>query len=106
MMRGDIYWVNLDPTQGAEVQKRRPCLILSSDLLNQARRTVVVVPFSSVAKAFPPVTVEVHCGQQKGVALIDQIRTVDKSRFSGFIEHAKKQDLTRIEQAVKQVLVL
>ena len=104
--RGDIYWVNLDPTQGSEIQKKRPCVILSATPINKARKTVVIIPFSSLTNASPPITVEIHCMQQKGIAVIDQIRTVDQSRLDTFIECIDQQDLDRIELALKQVLVL
>ena len=44
--RGEVYWVNLDPTVGAEIKKRRPCVIVSLSVLNDQRLTVVVVPLS------------------------------------------------------------
>ncbi len=106
MMRGDIYWVRLDPTQGSEINKRRPCVILSANPINQARKTVVIIPLSSSTRAIPPITVGIHCIGQKGIAAIDQIRTVDQSRLESFIEPMKSVDLQRIEQALRQVLVL
>jgi len=47
MNRGDIYWVNLEPTQGAEIRKKRPCVIVGATPINRARHTVVVVPLST-----------------------------------------------------------
>ncbi|MGZ3578481.1 MAG: type II toxin-antitoxin system PemK/MazF family toxin, partial [Syntrophales bacterium] len=44
MSRGDIYWVNLDPTVGSEIRKKRPCVLIGATPINEARRTVVVVP--------------------------------------------------------------
>jgi len=61
ILRGEIWWVNLDPTQGSEIEKTRPCLVLSHDTLNRLRRTVVVVPLSSAAKPHPPISVPVTC---------------------------------------------
>ena len=54
--RGDVWWVTLDPTQGAEIQKTRPCVVLTHNALNQLRRTVIVVPLSTAASAHPPIT--------------------------------------------------
>ena len=47
--RGDIWWVSLDPTQGSEIKKTRPCVVLSHNTLNKLRKTVVVIPLSSAA---------------------------------------------------------
>jgi len=81
--RGEIWWVSLDPTQGAETKKTRPCLVMSQDTLNRLRRTVVVVPLSSAAKAHPPITVPITCQGQSAVVIIDQIRAVAKHRLTG-----------------------
>ncbi|MFX5611461.1 type II toxin-antitoxin system PemK/MazF family toxin, partial [Acinetobacter baumannii] len=51
MNRGDVYWVDLDPTRGAEIQKKRPCVLVSLSTINQVRRTVIVVPLSTSAIA-------------------------------------------------------
>jgi mRNA interferase MazF len=65
ILRGDVWWVSLDPTQGAEIQKTRPCLVLTSDVLNRFRQTVVVVPFSTSASAHPPISVAVTCQENR-----------------------------------------
>ncbi len=106
MIRGDVYWVDLDPTRGSEIQKKRPCVIISASAINKARRTVVVVPLSSSHNAVPPITVEVLCMQEQGIAIVDQVRTVDKSRLRTFIEPLNEKDLEKIEHALRQVLVL
>ncbi|MCY2930892.1 MAG: type II toxin-antitoxin system PemK/MazF family toxin [Planctomycetota bacterium] len=56
--------MSLDPTQGAEITKTRPCVVLTHDTLNQLRRTVVVIPLSTAAKPHPPITVPVTCQGQ------------------------------------------
>lgn len=79
--RGTIYWVNLDPTTGSEIKKKRPCVLIGATPINMARRTVIIVPLSSSAKSLPPLTVEVNALEKKVVAVCDQIRAVDKSRL-------------------------
>ena len=59
-LRGEVWWVSLDPTQGSEIKKTRPCLVLSSSVLNRLRQTVVVVPYSTDAGSHPPITVPVE----------------------------------------------
>ena len=80
MKRGEIWLVNLDPTVGSEIQKSRPCVVVSPAELNNHLRTVMVAPMTS--KGFPapfrvPVT---HAGTQ-GLIVLDQLRTVDKLRL-------------------------
>ena len=106
MNRGDIYWVNLDPTTGAEINKLRPCVLIGATPINQARRTVVVVPLSTSAIAIPPVTISVSCLDKKGTAICDQIRTVDKSRLKNFIGSLSHHDLNALDDGLRQVLSL
>jgi len=70
--RGEIWWAALDPTVGAEINKTRPCVVISNSVVNQHRRTVVVVPLSSSPRAAPPVLVSVTCSGQPAIAVIDQ----------------------------------
>jgi mRNA interferase MazF len=106
MKRGDIYWVNLDPSTGSEIRKRRPCVLIGATPVNEARRTVVVVPLSSVGKPRPPLAVPVTCLGRETVAVCDQIRAVDKSRLVERIEEISREDLVEIEKGLRQVLVL
>lgn len=106
IQRGEVWWVSLDPTQGSEIRKTRPCLVLSHDTLNRLRRTVVVVPVSSTAAAHPPVTVPVTCQGEPAVAVIDQIRAVGKHRLKSRIEVAASADLRAVADAVVAILQL
>ena len=79
-MRGDVYWVSLDPTVGSEIQKTRPCLIISPDDMNTALPRVIVAPITSKGQPLgcrPEVTFN---GKQARI-LLDQIRIVDKKRL-------------------------
>ena len=104
--RGDIYWVNLDPTIGSEIKKKRPCVIIGATPINEARRTVVVVPLSSAGKPRPPLTIPIQCQRKQVVAVCDQIRAVDKSRLIEKIESASKEDIVELEQGLRQTLAL
>ena len=102
--RGDVWWVSLDPTQGAEIKKTRPCVVLTHDTLNQLRRTVVVIPLSTAAKPHPPITVPVTCQGQSAVAVIDQIRAVAKHRLKSRLEAMTSNDLAAIGRAISTIL--
>jgi mRNA interferase MazF len=104
--RGEIWWVSLDPTQGSEIKKTRPCVVLTHDTLNQLRRTVVVIPLSSAAKPHPPITVPVTCQGQPVVAVIDQMRAVAKHRLKSKVEIMKSADLDTIGKAISTILEL
>ena len=80
LKRGDIYWVDLNPTVGSEIKKQRPCVLIGATPINQARRTVLVIPLSSPGMSRPPLAIEVECLGRKVIAVCDQLRAVDKSR--------------------------
>lgn len=102
--RGEIWWVCLDPTQGSEIKKTRPCVVLSHDILNQLRRTVVVVPLSTAAKSHPPITIPVTCQGQACVAVIDQIRAVSKHRLKTKLAPLGRDDLDEVCRALATIL--
>ena len=106
MNRGDIYWVNLEPTKGAEIKKLRPCVIVSATPINRARHTVVIVPLSTSAKAKPPIVIAVNCLDQKVAAVCDQIRAVDKSRLVKAAGQLTFEDLETLEDSLRQVLAI
>jgi mRNA interferase MazF len=78
--RGDVHLVRLDPTLGSEIQKTRPCLVVSRDELNQYLRTVIVAPMTAGGRAYPW---RVPCRFQRrsGFVALDQLRTVDAERL-------------------------
>lgn len=101
--RGDIYWVAFDPAQGAEIQKTRPAIVLSNTLINQARKTVIVVPLSTSAPAITYLNVSLTGGS---IARCDQIRAVAKIRFQNKIGIAHKKDLDAIANGLNHILDL
>jgi len=78
--RFDVYLTNLNPTVGSEIQKTRPCLIVSPDEMNKHIRTVIIAPMTTAGKDYPT---RVSCTFQKkkGQIVLDQIRTIDKTRL-------------------------
>jgi mRNA interferase MazF len=102
--RGDVWWVALDPGQGSEIKKTRPCVVLTNDILNRLRKTVVVVPLSTAAKPHPPITVAVNCQGRPAVAVIDQVRAVAKHRLQSRIETLDSKDLSAITRALSTIL--
>lgn len=78
--RFDVYLVNLDPTIGSEIQKTRPCLVISPDEMNRHIRTVIVAPMTTRGQPYPT-RVPCDFGGKTGQVVLDQIRTVDKDRL-------------------------
>jgi len=78
--RFDVYLINLDPAVGSEIQKARPCLIISPDEMNRYIRTVIVAPLSTAGKDYPT-RVACKFKKKKGRIVLDQIRTIDKTRL-------------------------
>src|SRR5262245_11469694 len=91
--RGEVWWVRLEPTLGSDISKTRPCLVLTDDILNARRRTVVVVPLSSSPRASPPLLVEVSCAEQRAVAVTDQVRAIAKERLQERLDILSPEDL-------------
>jgi mRNA interferase MazF len=102
--RGEIWWVNLEPIQEAELRKMQPCLVLTANTLHRLRQTVVVVPLSTAARAHPPITVPMTCQGKTTVAIIDQIRTVAKYRLHSKIESVSPARVQAILTALAQIL--
>ncbi len=78
--RFDVFLVNLDPTIGSEIQKTRPCLVISPDEMNRWIRTVIVAPMTTKGRNYPT-RINCHFQGKDGQIVLDQIRTVDKVRL-------------------------
>lgn len=79
--RFDVFLIELDPTQGSEISKTRPCLVISPNEMNRWVRTVIVAPMTTKGQAYPTRVACVFQGKE-GQIVLDQIRTVDKSRLT------------------------
>ncbi|HEU0143435.1 MAG TPA: type II toxin-antitoxin system PemK/MazF family toxin [Nitrososphaera sp.] len=93
--RFEVYRVNLDPTIGSEIQKTRPCLIISPDEMNRFIRTVIVAPMTTKGRPYPT-RVECKFQGKHGQIVLDQIRTVDKSRLVKRLGKIDKQSQTEV----------
>ena len=75
--RFDVYLINLDPTQGAEIQKKRPCVVISPNEMNVPLSTVIIAPMTTKVRFYPTRIALTFDGKSGQIAL-DQMRTVDK----------------------------
>ncbi|MFY9561183.1 MAG: type II toxin-antitoxin system PemK/MazF family toxin [Terriglobales bacterium] len=76
----EVWLVTLDPTQGAEIQKTRPCLVVSPDEMNRHLQTVIVAPMTTITKAYPT-RVPVRFQGKRGQVALDQLRAIDRQRL-------------------------
>jgi mRNA interferase MazF len=93
--RFDVYLISLDPTVRSKMQKTRPCLVVSPDEMNRFIRTVIVAPMTSKGTTYPT---RIACKFQgtRGHIVLDQIRTVDKSRLVRRLGKIDKQTRTEV----------
>ncbi len=78
--RFEVYLVNLDPTVGSEIQKTRPCLVISPDEMNAHIATVIIAPMTTKGRGYPT-RIDCQFQGKTGQIVLDQIRTVDKARL-------------------------
>lgn len=109
--RGEIYWVSLDPAIGSEIRKTRPALIISNDIGNQYSARVIVAPLTShgTDKTYPfevlVASGEAGLGQTSKV-LLDQIRSVDKSRLSRRVGDLSPERMAEVDRAIRLSLAV
>lgn len=107
MKQFQLFWVNLDPTIGAEMKKTRPCLIVSPDEMNAFVSTVIIVPLTSVERELPT-RVFIKATKQSGLkndsyAAIDQLKTIDKSRVTTPIGEISELEKHSVSETLKEM---
>jgi mRNA interferase MazF len=107
-LRGEIWWVNLDPTVGSETAKKRPCVIIQNDVGNARSNTTMVAPLLKGSKAYPFVvsveaTSENGLDETRGIHL-EQMRVVDSRRIDSQLGTLEDKYWSEIEKAVCIVL--
>src|ERR1700722_9085673 len=97
LLRGDIYWVALDPALGTEIKKRRPAIIISNDAINNFLSRVIIAPITSKVEKIYPSEVEIVLKEKNGKVLLDQIHSVDKDRIQNKIGSCSLLTMIKID---------
>ena len=100
MRRGEVWWVEFDPSVGSEIRKTRPAVIVSNDAANRNLARVVVVPLTSSTGRQYPGEALVSIGGQQSKAMADQIMTADKARLKSRLARLAKADMLAVEAAI------
>lgn len=100
----NVYLVNLDPTVGHEIQKTRPCLVISPDEMNEHISTVIIAPMTTKSHAYPT-RIPVKFGGKDGWIVLDQIRAVDKIRLVKNLGKITQKEISELKEIIKEMLV-
>lgn len=104
LLQYEVYWISLDPTQGSEIAKTRPAVVISPNEMNQFLRTVIIVPITSTVKSYPW-RVDCVIAERNGSIATDQVRVVDKVRIGSRIGKLSKAEIFQLKEILKQMLV-
>jgi len=103
MKRYEIRWASLDPSQGAEMAKTRPVVIVSLDALNARLQTVTVCPLTSQLHPTWRSRLRVRCGRQPAEIAVDQIRTISKSRLAAKIGTLSDDEAAALRRLITEM---
>jgi len=106
MNRGDVWWVNFEPSIGGEIRKKRPVIIVSNNAANKFLNRVQIIPITSNTDRLFPSEAYVTVAGKKGKAMADQLATVSKQRLSKRIGSVSEDEMNMVAEAIKTQLDL
>jgi mRNA interferase MazF len=99
-----IILVNFDPTLGSEIQKTRPCVVISPNEMNKYLNTVVIAPMTTSSKNYPT-RIEIKHDNKIGWVVLDQIRTIDKQRIIKDLGRLNKSEISELKSVLKETYI-
>ncbi len=100
----EVYLINLAPAVGHEIQKTRPCVVISPDEMNRNIRTVIIAPMTTKSHEYPS-RVKLTFQNKAGWIVLDQIRTVDKKRLVKKLGRISDEARRKVRDVIKEMLV-
>lgn len=100
----EVFLIDLDPTKGHELQKTRPCVVISPNEMNRTIGTVIIAPMTTKSHAYPT-RVELEFLDKRGWIVLDQIRTVDKIRLIKKIGKIRDDETLKVKDVLREMLV-
>jgi mRNA interferase MazF len=100
----EIFIINLDPTTGSEIRKTRPCVIISPNEMNKYLRNVTIAPITSKSHDYPT-RVKIKLSERSNWVVLDQIRTIEKTRIVKKINKLSQQEIMKCKAVIKQMFV-
>lgn len=100
----DIMLVNLDPTMGSEINKTRPCLVISPDEINRQLKTLIIAPITSTSKHYPT-RIYTKSLSIPGWIVLDQIRTIDQARILKKVGQLSSIEIQKCKAVIEEMLV-
>lgn len=99
-----IVLVNLDPTIGSEIKKTRPCVVISPVEMNKYLNTIVIAPLTTSRNLYPT-RIKILFKRKIGLIVLDQIRTIDKSRIIKILGTLSKKEITELKQVLYETYI-
>ena len=100
----EIYLVALDLTQGSEIQKTRPCLVISPNEMNHFINTIIIAPMTTKSHNYPT-RIEINFENKNGWIVLDQIRTIDKIQLIKKMVKIDKKTILKVKNTLREMLV-
>ena len=103
--QNSVYWTHLDPTFGAEINKTRPCVVISPVEMNDSLQTIIVAPVTNRCRDGYPTRIKLDVNKVDGWIVLDQIRAIDKNRLSQHIGDLKHEEIKAVKESLREMLI-